>query len=501
MIAGTGEGGHGGAGQGGREQQVGDRPATGPPAARPAPRAPGRAAGSHASAGSRRRRPARPATTAAAPRSPAITTTALRPPAWPTTATSTTTPSAMARSRIRRAASRGMHDLRRWPRGSAAGPETGRAGDLCRPAIPTPRRSWHDAPMTDQEARYDRIAEAYAAHWSPVHRPSTLALLDEVEADVAAGARRVLDVGCGTGALAAEAVRRWRGVQLDGVDASAGMLEIAERERAALPASDRGRIRYRQAPADRLPYPDGAFDLALTSFVLQLVPSRHRALREIRRVLAADGRLALVTWLQGGEPLEADRVYDEALADAGFEPREPGGGSDDLASAEAAVAVLRRAGFGAATARAATLDAPVHARVVPRVHRRVRRRGPVRRARAGRARGPAGGRARAAAGAARGRAAARGADRVRGRAPDLTRRPVRAEISPRRRPRRLSEPRRPRRPRRPRPPRRSSPSSATATGSTSSTRGGRTRATTSDGSATIVTPSGAATSARVIVTS
>ena len=40
--------------------------------------------------------------------------------------------------------------------------------------------------MTDQEARYDRIAEAYAAHWSPVHRPSTLALLDEVEADVAA---------------------------------------------------------------------------------------------------------------------------------------------------------------------------------------------------------------------------------------------------------------------------------------------------------------------------
>ena len=68
-----------------------------------------------------------------------------------------------------------------------------------------------------------------------------------------------------------------------------------------------------------------------------------------------------MTWLKGGEPLEADRVYDEALEDAGFEPRaggdgdesEPGGGDDP--SAEAAVAVLRRAGFGAATARAATL--------------------------------------------------------------------------------------------------------------------------------------------------
>ena len=31
--------------------------------------------------------------------------------------------------------------------------------------------------MTDQEARYDRIAEGYAAWWAPVHRPGTLGLL------------------------------------------------------------------------------------------------------------------------------------------------------------------------------------------------------------------------------------------------------------------------------------------------------------------------------------
>ena len=41
-------------------------------------------------------------------------------------------------------------------------------------------RTWHDRRMTDQEARYDRIAEGYAAWWSPVHRPGTLGLLDEV---------------------------------------------------------------------------------------------------------------------------------------------------------------------------------------------------------------------------------------------------------------------------------------------------------------------------------
>ncbi len=209
--------------------------------------------------------------------------------------------------------------------------------------------------MTDQEARYDAIAEGYAEHWSPVHRPATLALLDEVELDVAAGATALLDVGCGTGALAAAAVARWRRVEVDGIDASAGMLAVAERTRRALSKPERDRVRLHRAPADRLPFADGSVDLALTAFVLQLVPSRHRALREIRRVLRPAGRLALVTWLQGGEPLEADRVYDDALIDAGLEPREPGGGTDDLASLAATVAVLRRAGFTDATARAGTL--------------------------------------------------------------------------------------------------------------------------------------------------
>jgi SAM-dependent methyltransferase len=206
--------------------------------------------------------------------------------------------------------------------------------------------------MTDQEERYDRIAEGYAEWWAPVHRPATLRLLDEIAGDVAGGARRLLDVGCGTGALAAAAVRRWSGVEIDGIDASAGMLAIAEQARAAADPSERGRLRFRRAPADALPFPDGSFDVALTSFVLQLVPSRHRALREMRRVLVRDGRVSLVTWLRGGEPFAADAAYDDALIDAGFDPRDPGGGHDDIASAAAAAAILRRAGFADVSARA-----------------------------------------------------------------------------------------------------------------------------------------------------
>jgi SAM-dependent methyltransferase len=204
--------------------------------------------------------------------------------------------------------------------------------------------------MTGQEARYDRIAEGYAAWWSPVHRGATLRLLDEIEPAVRAGATQILDIGSGTGAMAAAAVTRWPAVEVDGIDVSAGMIAIAERERAALQGAGARRLRFGHAPADRLPFPDGTFDLALSAFVLQLVPSRYRALREARRVLRAGGRIAYVTWLSGGEPFAGDEAYDAALAAVGLEPREDDGGHD-VESPEAAAAGLRRAGFAEVRAR------------------------------------------------------------------------------------------------------------------------------------------------------
>jgi SAM-dependent methyltransferase len=210
--------------------------------------------------------------------------------------------------------------------------------------------------MSDQKARYDRIAEGYAAWWSPVHRPATLRLLDEAEAAGPGTPKRVLDVGCGTGALTTASAARWPRARVTGVDISDGMLAIARRELVPLPADMTRRIRYVRASADRLPFEDGTFDLVVSAFVLQLVPSMFRALREARRVLRPGGLLAYVTWLDGGS-LGADRAYDEVLAAFGFEPRDPGG-AGDLASPEAAVAGLRRAGFSGARARA---DELVHA--------------------------------------------------------------------------------------------------------------------------------------------
>ena len=220
--------------------------------------------------------------------------------------------------------------------------------------------------MTDQQARYDDIADGYAEWWSPVHRPGTLGLLDEIAPTVAAGARRILDIGCGTGAMAVAAVTRWPDVELDGIDPSSGMLAIADREAAALPPQQRDRLRFRQALADGLPFEDRTFDIAASAFVLQLVPSRFRALREMRRVLRTGGRLAYVLWLRGGERFAGDAVYDEARVEVGLEPRwadedengEPLDDHDDVPSPEAAVAQLRRAGFAEARARADLLVHP-----------------------------------------------------------------------------------------------------------------------------------------------
>ena len=60
--------------------------------------------------------------------------------------------------------------------------------------------------MIDQAERYDRIAAGYAQWWAPVLEPRATALLDRAAADVEAGARRLVDIGTGTGTLARAAV-------------------------------------------------------------------------------------------------------------------------------------------------------------------------------------------------------------------------------------------------------------------------------------------------------
>ena len=190
------------------------------------------------------------------------------------------------------------------------------------------------------------MAEGYEKWWAPVIRPAALKVLDLIAPEVEAGAARLLDIGTGTGTLGVSAVERWPAVRATGVDASGAMLEMA-RERADTRLSKRDRPRYRTAVAfaDSLPYDDGSFDLAVSSFVLQLVASRAAALREAHRVLQPGSTFAWVTWMRGGDKFAGDVIADEVLDAAGFDPPEPDARNGDLVSAKAAAAAMRRAGF------------------------------------------------------------------------------------------------------------------------------------------------------------
>jgi SAM-dependent methyltransferase len=208
---------------------------------------------------------------------------------------------------------------------------------------------------------YDEIAEGYARHWGPVIRPAAERVLDlvapAIEAAIAGGGTpRLLDVGTGTGTLAIRALERWPAIHVTGIDPSGGMLEVAQRHAAErLSPGARERFATEVAPADRLPFDAGAFDLAVSSFVLQLVASRSAALREVRRVLEPRGTLAWAAWQRAEGVYEPDRIANKVLDDAGFDPPDEGGRNGDIATPEAAVAGMRRAGFREVTAHAAEM--------------------------------------------------------------------------------------------------------------------------------------------------
>ena len=124
-----------------------------------------------------------------------------------------------------------------------------------------------------------------------------------------------------------------------------------------LPATARDRLDARTAFADALPFEDGSFDAAMSSFVFQLVPSRARAFREVHRVLRPGGTLGYVTWLTDRSPFAPDRVFDALLDEYGFDDAE---GND---RARRHPVGLRRPpascdvpGFRGVEARAATLE-------------------------------------------------------------------------------------------------------------------------------------------------
>lgn len=196
-------------------------------------------------------------------------------------------------------------------------------------------------------SRYDSMAEGYARFWGPVIRPAAIKVLDLVAPVLDAGDEaHVLDVGSGTGSLAIATLERWPRHRVTGIDPAGGMLEVARSTAdERLQREIARRFRAEVAAADQLPFEDGAFDLAISSFVLQLVEDRPAALREVRRVLRPAGPFAWVAWEKTDRSYAPDRIANEILDEAGFDPPEPDDRPGDLESAAATEQEMRDAAY------------------------------------------------------------------------------------------------------------------------------------------------------------
>ena len=104
--------------------------------------------------------------------------------------------------------------------------------------------------------------------------------------------QRVLDVGCGPGALTAELVSRVGVASVSAAEPSASFA-VAARER--LPG-----VEVCQAAAEQLPFADGTFDAALAQLVVHFMADPVQGLREMRRVTRPGGMVAACVWDHAG---------------------------------------------------------------------------------------------------------------------------------------------------------------------------------------------------------
>lgn len=141
----------------------------------------------------------------------------------------------------------------------------------------------HDA------ASYDAVAEGFERYTERFTVPMAQRV---VGLALASDARRLLDVGCGTGIVARLAAARPSAPErIVGVDLSDGMLDLAVRLADA--EFGPGRIAFRKGDAEKLDFADSSFDVVTSLYALRHFPNPQRALAEMMRVLRPGGTIVV----------------------------------------------------------------------------------------------------------------------------------------------------------------------------------------------------------------
>ena len=177
---------------------------------------------------------------------------------------------------------------------------------------------------TTQGALWGAAAEDWAVFQEPTGTPLFDATLDAV---AVTNGTRLLDVGCGSGVALALAAKR--GANVTGIDASAALLDAA-RGRAPEATLDEGDL-------EELPYGPGAFDVVTAFNSVQYAADPIAALREMKRVAAPGGQVAVASW---GDPDRCDTRALIAALGSLLPPPPPGAGGPFALAAPGALEAL-----------------------------------------------------------------------------------------------------------------------------------------------------------------
>lgn len=129
----------------------------------------------------------------------------------------------------------------------------------------------------------------------------------------------VLDIGCGIGSLSLTIAHAFPSAHVTGVDPSAAFVRSAQQ----WPHGDF--VRFQVGDAQALDFDDATFDKTVSQLVLNFIPDREKALREMMRVTRRGGVVAAAVW-DYSDGMQMLRVFwDEAVAfDPPLAPRDEG---------------------------------------------------------------------------------------------------------------------------------------------------------------------------------
>jgi SAM-dependent methyltransferase len=164
-----------------------------------------------------------------------------------------------------------------------------------------------EAKMFAASAGYER----FMGRWSRLLAPPMIAFAGVKNGD------RVLDVGTGTGSLAAAVETRMPGSAIVGIDPSEGFIAYARKNAKS------NRVSYEVGDAQALKFKDASFNQTLALLVMNFIPDHSKAIAEMRRVTRPRGTVSACVWDYDAGMQMLRYFWDEAVAlDPAIEPKD-----------------------------------------------------------------------------------------------------------------------------------------------------------------------------------